>query len=53
MHNNLLGQDSLGAILFLNEVVFSHKHPVGECGAGGENRLLKPILNQTEDYMLS
>lgn len=53
MHNNLLRQDSLGARLFLDQVVFAHKHPVGEFGAGGENRLLKPILNQTEDFMLS
>lgn len=44
MDDNLLRQDSLGASLFLDQVVFSHKHPVGELGAGGENRLLRPTL---------
>lgn len=38
MDNDLLGQDGLGASLFLDQVVFAHKHPVGELGAGGENR---------------
>lgn len=51
MDNNLLRQDGLGASLFLDQVVFAHKHPVGELGAGGESRLLRPILNQTEDLV--
>lgn len=34
MNNNLLRQDSLGAGLFLHQVVFAHEHPVGELGAG-------------------
>lgn len=38
MDNDLLRQDGLGASLLLNQVVFAHKHPVGELGAGGENR---------------
>lgn len=37
--NNLLGQDGFGAGLFLHQVVFSHKHPVGELGAEGENKV--------------
>lgn len=36
MHNNLLRHDGLGAGLVLQQVVFAHKHPVGEVGAGGE-----------------
>lgn len=41
VHHNLLGQKGLGSSLVLNQVVFSHKHPVGELGAAGQNRLLK------------
>lgn len=53
MDNNLLRQDGLGACLFLHQVVFAHKHPVGELGAGGENRLLRPMQHQTEHFVLS
>lgn len=52
MNNNLLGQDSLGASLFLHQVVFTHEHSVRELVAGGQNRLLRPMLNQTEDVVL-
>lgn len=38
MDNDLLRQDGLGASLLLHQVVFANKHPVGELGAGGENR---------------
>lgn len=39
MDNNLLRQDSLGASLFLHQVVFAHIHPVGQLGAVGESRM--------------
>lgn len=35
MHKDLLRQDGPGGGLVLNQVVFSHKHPVGELGAAG------------------
>lgn len=35
MHNDLLRQDGLGADLLLHQVVFAHKHPVGELFAVG------------------
>lgn len=38
MHDNLFWQDCLGTGLVLNQVVFAHKHPVGEFGAAGQNR---------------
>lgn len=36
MDNNLLRHDGLGVGLILQQVVFAHKHPVGQVGAGGE-----------------
>lgn len=42
MHDDLFGQDGLGTSLVLHQVVFAHKHPVGELSAAGENRLLRP-----------
>lgn len=51
MDNNLLRQDSLGAKLFLNQVVFAHKHSVGELGAAGQSRVLSLKVNQTEDLV--
>lgn len=51
MDDNLLRHNGLGASLFLDQVVFAHKHPVVELGAGGEIRLLRPT--QTEDLLCS
>lgn len=42
MHDDLFGQDGPGTSLVLHQVVFAHKHPVGELRAAGENRLLRP-----------
>lgn len=39
MNNNLLRQDSLGASLFLHQVVFAHIDPVGQRGTVGESRM--------------
>lgn len=39
MDNNLLRQDSLGASLFLHQVVFAHIHPVGQRSTVGESRM--------------
>lgn len=49
MDNNVLGQDGLGSSLLLNQVVFAHKHSVGELGAVGQSTQLKPKLKQIED----
>ena len=38
MDNHLLGQDGPWARLLLDQVVFAHKHPVGELGAAGQSR---------------
>lgn len=42
MHDDLFGQNGPGTALLLHQVVFAHKHPVGELSAAGENKLLRP-----------
>lgn len=42
MDDDLLGQDGLGTSFFLDQVVFAHKHSVGELGAGGREQTVEP-----------
>lgn len=53
MDDNLLRRDGLGAGLLLHQVVFAHKHPVGELGAGKKEQQSGSTTNPTEDSALS
>lgn len=41
MDDNLLWKNGFGSDLVLQQIVFAHKHSVGEVGAVGEKRQLK------------